>query len=351
MITHESSLKDFTSQIQYVLDHFSAHEIKIEDYNNILLGGLGGSGIAASIVKDYFADKCPVPIECVKDYYLPKYVNEKTLVILNSYSGNTEETLAMYAIAKERGAKVIVLSSGGELEKQATENGEKFYRIPTGFQPRMTIGFGLSYLLLILGELNGIDHRSDLEEVIKSFAENHEKQLNTATKISEFFLNTPGHKFVIVCDQQMYGPAVRFTQQLNENTKLEGFVNVLPESNHNVIEGYTDKMSTNFVLLYTTVNDRVGARFDFLLGHLEMDNNRVVPVVIPEYTIYSIFDVIYRLDWVSVMMANELDANLMEVPIITELKGYLSNIEFVEEEDADETDDPAAGLNNPHPGI
>lgn len=331
MITHESSLKDFTEQIEYVLEQYTNHGHSIDSFDNIVLCGLGGSGIASTIVQDFYFLSSPKSITVVKDYELPAFTSERSLVILNSYSGNTEETLACFEAAASIGSTMIVLSSGGTISEKAKQASLPLYTIPTGFQPRMTIGFGLSYLFMIFGELLGSDNRKNLEDVIQGFKDNHEKQINTASNISEHFLPTLKHKFVIVCDRAMYGPAVRFSQQLNENSKLEAFVNVLPEANHNVIESYTDKLPTNFILLHSTENDRVAARFDFLLGHLEMDNNRVVPIVLPEYTIYSIFDVIYRLDWVSVNLANELDAPLMEVPIISDLKEYLSNLEMVEE--------------------
>jgi glucose/mannose-6-phosphate isomerase len=338
MITHESSLKDFTDQIQFVLDNYQNHNLSVDSFDHIILCGLGGSGIASTIVHDYYYSKSPKPITCVKDYHLPAFASNKSLIILNSYSGNTEETLSLYEQANQLNCKLIVLSSGGQITDLASASSNILYTIPEGFQPRMTIGFGLSYLLLILGDLNGQSNRDELEEVISGFGENHEKQINTANNISGFFSGAQKYKFVIVCDQAMYGPAVRFSQQLNENAKLEAFVNVLPESNHNVIESYTDKLPTNFIFLHTQENDRVGARFDFLLGHLEMDNNRIVPVVIPEYTIYSIFDVIYRLDWVSVNIANELDAPLMDVPIISDLKSYLTSLEIIEVDESDEVD-------------
>jgi glucose/mannose-6-phosphate isomerase len=335
MITHESSLKDFTDQIQFVLDNYTNHDLNITDFDNVILGGLGGSGIASTIVHDFYFSKCPKPITCVKDYHLPAFANKKSLVVLTSYSGNTEETLSLYEEALQLGCGVIVLSSGGSISELALKAGQTLYNIPTGYQPRMTIGFGLSYLMMILGDLLGASNKENLQEVVSGFQENHEKQINTANNISGAFSNSLKHKFIIVCDQAMYGPAVRFTQQLNENSKLEAFVNVLPESNHNVIESYTDKLPTNFVFLHTSQNERVSARFDFLLGHLEMDNNRVIPIVIPEHTVYSLFDVIYRLDWVSVNFANQLDAPLMDVPIISELKSYLSNLEIIELPDSE----------------
>lgn len=335
MITHESSLHDYTSQLKYVLAQYTAHGKKADDYRNIVLGGLGGSGIAAAIAKSWFYDLFPLPIETVNDYNLPAYCGKNTLVILNSYSGNTEETLSMFEDAIQAGSDIIVLSSGGRLKELAIENALPLYPIETGFQPRMTIGYGLSYLFLILGELIGQDLRTELNDVIAELEEKRERHIRSANSIFDFFRSTLRKKFVIIADRFFEGVAIRFSQQLNENSKLEAFVHVLPETNHNVLESYTDRMDTNFVFLYCDKQPRVAARFDFLMGHLEIENNKVLPLLIPEYSIYTLYDVIYRLDWVSVLMANELDAPLMEVPMISELKDYLSNLEIVEE-DADE---------------
>ncbi|MEY2923910.1 MAG: hypothetical protein RLZZ337_450 [Bacteroidota bacterium] len=331
MITHESSLENFTEQFDWVLEHYTSHGLGIDDFDNIVMGGLGGSGIGAIIAKNWFYDKCSIPIEAVADYHLPKYINRKTLVILNSYSGNTEETLSMFEEAKAAGSHILIITSGGKLKELAEENNLHIYPLKGGFQPRMTIGFGLSYLLIIIGELLGQDIKSEIKEIRDGFEENQERQIESGRRIFEFFKNTLNHKFVIVADREFAPVAVRFTQQIQENAKLEGFVNVLPESNHNVIESYTDKLPTNFVMLYSEENPRVGARFDFLISHLELENNKVLPLQIPEYTLYSIFDVIYRLDWVSVLSAREVDGDLMNVPIITNLKEFLSNLEISEE--------------------
>ena len=196
----------------------------------------------------------------------------------------------------------------------------------------MTVGFGLSFILMILGELMGQDHAPIIKAVKDHFDSNLGRMKESGTRIFEFFKNTPRKKFVIVCDREFAPVATRFTQQLQENSKLEGFINILPESNHNVIESYTDRLDTNFIMLYSTQNPRVEARFDFLISHLELENNKVLPLQIPEYTVQSVFDLIYRLDWVSVLLANELGSDLMNVPIIMNLKGFLSDLEMVEEE-------------------
>jgi glucose/mannose-6-phosphate isomerase len=333
MITHETSLKEFDQQLAYTLDNYTNHGINWSDYNNVILGGLGGSGIGALIAKSWFFNSSNLPIETINDYHLPAYVNEKSVVILNSYSGNTEETISMYQDATSKGAKIVCLSSGGEITELAKNDGNTCYPILAGFQPRQTLGMGLTYLTLILGDLFGKDYTEEIREIQNKLVENQEKQITSAERIYDYFRQSLKNKFIILADRAMHPIAMRFAQQLNENAKLEAFVHPVPECNHNVLESYTDRLPTNFLLLYTEENVRVGSRFDFISGHLEMDNNKVLPLAIPNYDLYTIFDVNYRLDWFSVFAAQDLDADLMNVPILTSLKEFMSEVEEVYESD------------------
>ncbi len=336
MITHHSSLNDFTSQIKFVLNTYHNHSLKASNFSNIVIGGLGGSGIGAQITKAWFFDKMPIPVETISDYNLPGFADSKTLVILNSYSGNTEETLNLFSEAKEKGCNIVCIAAGGKLAELAKENNLTFYQLEGGFQPRMTIGYGLSFLFLILGELADVDTRPELEEVIEKFEEMHDYQIDSAQSIFRYFKSSFKNKFVVVADKHFAPVAVRFCQQLNENSKLEGFVNVLPEANHNVIESYYGKLNTNFVFLYTDLNPRVHARFDFITSHLELENNKVLNLLVPEFTIFSIFDMIYRLDWVTLFLADEHGYDPMKIENIIELKDYLTNLEIIDESDEDE---------------
>ncbi|MCB9251903.1 MAG: SIS domain-containing protein [Flavobacteriales bacterium] len=333
MITHQSSLNDFPSQIKYVLKEYKPHGYSSDMFSNIVMGGLGGSGIGSQIAKTWFFDKLNIPVETVSDYNLPHFANEKTLVILNSYSGNTEETLSLFEEAQKKACKIICLASGGKLAELAKEHTLPLYPIETGFQPRMTIGYGLSYLFMILGELAGEEVRAELEKTVEVFENNQEDQIKSAEDLFLYFKSSFKNKFVIVADKYFAPVAIRFCQQLNENSKLEGFVNVLPEANHNVIESYYGKLQTNFIFLYCDLNERVHARFDFLTSHLEMDNNKVLNMLIPEYSIPVIFDVIYRLDWLSIFLGAEHGYDPMQIKNIIELKDYLSNIEYIDESD------------------
>ncbi|MFY0644385.1 MAG: SIS domain-containing protein [Bacteroidia bacterium] len=333
MITHESSLESFSDQLDFVLTNYKDHGFRSESFDHVVLGGLGGSGIGALIAKSWFFDKADLPIEVVNNYDLPAYVNEKSLVVINSYSGNTEESLSLFEQAKATGASILCLTSGGQLQEKAGEENITCYSIPTGYQPRMAIGFGLSYQLLILGDFFDLDQSAALIDIRDDFPNQREKQIRSAEQIAKFFASSLKRKFVILADRDYAEVAVRFGQQINENAKLEAFVNIIPEANHNVLESYVERLETNFIMLYSDRNPRVAARFDFLISHLEMENNRVLPLEIPDYDVFSIFDVIYRLDWVSVMIANELGAPLMEVPIISNLKEFLNDLEIIEEEE------------------
>lgn len=327
MITHETSLDNFTEQFDFVIKNYKSHEMNVNQFDNIIMGGLGGSGIGAVLAKNWFFDKCPVPIETVADYHLPKFASSKTLVILNSYSGNTEETLQLFEEANQLECSIIVLTGGGKLKELAIQNNLKIYDLKSGYQPRMTVGQGLGFISMIFGELLGNNYKPLIQGIRDYFEENRDRQKQSGVQIFNFFKNTIRKKFVIVADREYAPVAVRFSQQLQENSKLEGFVNVLPEANHNAIESYTDRLDTNFIMLYSNQNPRVAARFDFLISHLELDNNIILPMQIPEYSLQAIFDIIYRLDWVSILLAKELGSDLMNVPIIMNLKGFLSDLE------------------------
>lgn len=324
-ITHEISLERFHEQIRYALDNYTSHGLNASQFQHVVIGGLGGSGIGGRIARLVFYTAFPIPIEVFSEYTLPAYANSNTLVILCSYSGNTEETLSMYTQAKSKGCKIVCLASGGKLQQQALADGHTFYSVPTGYQPRMALGFSLSTLLLLLGELASLDMKSRLisaEELLKA---------NTlikarAKEMFEFFKPTISQKFVVVCDMAFEAVAVRFCQQIQENAKGEGFISVLPEANHNMIESYYEKHDTNFIFLNSGLNARNDARFNFLKGVLEPLGNKIYSFPIAEFNLNAIFEVIHATDWLSIYASNEKGVNNMEVGIISKLKNYLDNV-------------------------
>ncbi|MBI3233020.1 MAG: SIS domain-containing protein [Bacteroidetes bacterium] len=221
------ALSKFGHQIRFVLDNYTPHNLKLSDYSNIVIAGLGGSGIGGRIIKSFLFDKLSLPLEVISDYKLPNYVSKNTLLILGSYSGNTEETLSVFNQGKEIGCQMVVLTSGGKLLALAQEANLKVYMIETGFQPRMALGYSLSYLTLIFGEFINEDYKADLLNISNNV--DHSDEYYQAA--NEIYVSTEKHlekKTVIVTDAVFEPVGIRFAQQIQENAKAEAFVNVLP---------------------------------------------------------------------------------------------------------------------------
>jgi len=321
-ITHEISLENFHHQINWAIKNYCPHGLSSSAFSNIVIGGLGGSGIGGRIARLALINEFPIPIEVFSAYSLPGYVNQKTLVILCSYSGNTEETLSMYAEAKQKGCSIICIASGGKIMQQAQDDNIPCYRIETGYQPRMALGYSLTTLLLMLSEIAGTDAKNELSKSADMLMQNDALK-QEARKISDFFSSTINDKFVVVCDPEFEAVAIRFCQQIQENAKGESFVTVLPEANHNVIESYHESHKTNFILLNSGDNGRTNLRFQFLKKVLEERNNRIYSFAESGAGIQRLFEVIHVLDWVSIYASNMRNANNMRVDIIMRLKGFL----------------------------
>lgn len=324
-ITHEQSLENFHQQIDYVLTNYKPHHLKVDDFSNIVIGGLGGSGIGGRLARLAFLPNMPVPVEVFNEYHLPGYADEETLVILCSYSGNTEETLSMYQEAMSRGCTLICVAAGGKLQELAHAEGLPFYSVQGGFQPRMTIGFGLSTLVMILGELIGQDKTAELTSIQQMFSQ-PSTIVSRAKDMHGYFQNTIANKFVVVCDLPFEAVGIRFCQQIQENAKGEGFVSVLPEANHNMIESYYEKHDTNFIFLNSASNPRVSARFEFLEGVLTDLGNKVYKYPVSDASLSSIFEAIHATDWLSIWASNDKGADNMQVGIITRLKAHLDQV-------------------------
>jgi glucose/mannose-6-phosphate isomerase len=324
MNAQHEALRKFNYQIQYSVDNYKPHGKSVSQFSNIVIGGLGGSGIGGRIVKSLYSGKLPVPVECIGDYTLPAYVNEKSLVILASYSGNTEETLAMYHEVKQRGATVFTLSTGGKLNEMAKADNLYFVQVEAGFQPRMALGFSLTMLVQIFAELVGEQIKPELDELAALFADSTPFE-KTATGIFESVKQKANAKFIILTDGPAEPIGIRFAQQIQENAKHECFQHVLPEMNHNIIESYYGTLNSVFFLINTHQNERVNFRFDFIGGLLAVENHKIIELPIEEFTLRSVYETIYILDWVSLYLADYRGVDSLNVPNISSLKEFLDH--------------------------
>ena len=124
------------------------HEPK-KTISNVIITGLGGSGIGGTILTEVLADSVKVPVLINKDYFLPAFVNENTLVIVSSYSGNTEETVQAMEQAMSKNAQLVCITSGGKILELAKQNLIEFIEIPGGQPPRSCIGLSLVQLIKV----------------------------------------------------------------------------------------------------------------------------------------------------------------------------------------------------------
>lgn len=319
-------LQKFPLQLAFALNNYSPHQLDIKQFNNIVFCGLGGSGIASHIVKAFFSSQCPVPMEVISDYGLPAFVNNKSLVILNSYSGNTEETLTNFHEAIARKATTLVLTTGGELLNLAKKNSVKYYIAETGFQPRMALGYSFTYLLLIIAELLKKEITTELKEIV-NLLNQHSFYSEKSLKLFEQIKNDTDRKFIIVCDQYSSAIGLRFAQQINENAKAEAFINVLPETNHNVIETFYNYNHINsvFVFMDSHQNPRVSLRFDFLYELLKEQSINILRYNFDDYSLKTIFNTIYIFDWLSLVVADARSVKSDEIPNINRLKSFLAD--------------------------
>jgi len=210
---------------------------------NVVIVGMGGSGIGGEILHDWLRDTLPIPIEVCKDYTLPAYVNKNTLIFANSYSGNTEETLTAFLTAIHRKCHVLAVTSGGQLEVFCKKLQVPHVIIPSGLQPRVAVPymfFPLSVLMEKLGVISNIDDELEeaiavLEKVSKANAPEVATENNRAKQLATELMGTIP---VIYGFRQYTSIANRLKAQFNENSKIPSKSDTFPELNHNEIVGY-----------------------------------------------------------------------------------------------------------------
>ena len=224
--------------------------------HNIVIVGMGGSAIGGSLLKEFLLDKLNIPIEIIRDYNLPKYVSENTLIIVVSYSGNTEETLNGFKEAVEKKAMIVAISSNGLLKKICEKNKIPIVLIPQNIQPRASLPYLFFPMFNILKKVNlPLDFYIEIEETISTLNKLGKEihvdvplEANLAKQIASKLHNKIG---LIHAPPRFGAAARRMKCQLNENSKNLAFWDEFSELNHNEIVGWERKLDVQkeFVLI------------------------------------------------------------------------------------------------------
>jgi glucose/mannose-6-phosphate isomerase len=146
------------------------------------------------------------------------------------------------------------------------------------------------------------------------------------TRAFELIKPKVAYKFVVVTDAFFESTGISFAQQIQENAKHEAFVSVLPEANHNMIESYYGDLPSLFIFINSNSNERVTARFEFLTNLLEVENHKVLNMSVSEFNLQSVYEMIHRLDWLSLYVADFRKVDSLNVPNIASLKEYLETV-------------------------
>ena len=295
---------------------------------NVLVCGLGGSGIGGSIVRELVNDEVKVPIDLSKGYFIPAYVNQNTLVIISSYSGNTEETLNCMEQAMKKNAKIVCITSGGKVLEIAKANKYDHIVVPGGMPPRACLGYSLTQLFFILahGGIISKNFLPQLEASIKLIDTEEKNIIAEADKIATKLLN----KFPVIYTTTNYeSMAIRFRQQLNENAKILCWHHVIPEMNHNELVGWTKTNNDIAVLFFRDKQEykRNDTRIEICKTVISKLTSETTEIWSKgnsaiEKEIYFI----HLGDWISVLLAEKRGVDSMEVNVINHLKSELGKL-------------------------
>lgn len=302
---------------------------KPENVTSILICGLGGSGIGGSLISKWVEKESAVPVNVSKEYTIPAYVNESTLVICSSYSGNTEETLESVDAALKAGAKVVGITSGGKLMDICIENDLDHVVVPGGNPPRSTLAFSLIQLANILVQYNFIDEKilKQIEKARMLLMQEEKSIKKKAMEIAEFFALD---KVPVLYSTSDFEPVlVRARQQINENGKRLCWHHVIPEMNHNELVGWGQGDNRYAVLFLDSlwINGRNKKRLELTREIVSKKTNNVKTVSgIGNSLIEQSLYFVNMLDWASYYMAELGKVDAVEVDVIDYLKGELAKI-------------------------
>ena len=323
-------IEDFTKHIQHAINHVNENKLtpNSKKIDNVLICGLGGSGIGATIIAQIVAPTCSYPILVNKDYKIPAFVNENTLVVVCSYSGNTEESIEMLVLAEQQKAIIACITSGGKLAEIAQEKKYNHIMIPGGHPPRAAFGLAFPPLFQLLAHYNIIEknYRDEFESAIKLIDSEEAKISIEANNVAKKIINkTP----IIYAEANYEGVAIRFRQQINENSKMLCWHHVIPEMNHNELVGWTTKNEDLAVVIFRNEDDyfRNQKRIEVNKTVFEKYTSTIIEIHSKGNTrLERALYLIHLGDWVSYLIAEQKGIDVTEVNVITNLKNALAKI-------------------------
>ena len=212
---------------------------KFDELNEIIVIGMGGSAIGGDLLRCYLKDLCGIPVLVTRSYTLPKFVDHKTLVFACSFSGQTEETLNAVRALEDTGARVVCITSGGELASIACERDYSLVIVPNSRQPRTALCYLFLPMIVALDRLGLIPNQAsafdETEQVVAGLVRRCVTDDNLSKQLAhKLYQRMP----LIYTSDTIEAVATRWKCQFSENSQILAYSNVLPEMNHNEIVGW-----------------------------------------------------------------------------------------------------------------
>ncbi|MBI4535420.1 MAG: bifunctional phosphoglucose/phosphomannose isomerase [Ignavibacteriae bacterium] len=330
------AIKGFPSQVSDAIRIGTTARVRISvrRLQNIVLTGLGGSAIGGDLLRSYLADELDLPFIVNRNYTLPQFVGPKTLVIVSSYSGNTEETIAAYKEALQRNSPTLCITSNGVIEGLARRKKSPLISIPGGFQPRAALGYSFFPLLITMARLGLVRNKDrEIKETLallqsksKKYAD-CESAENHALRLAQQLFGRLG--VVYSSTERFDAVGTRWRGQTAENGKSLMFGNVFPEMNHNELVGWKtlkEQMLEMQVFFLRDKDDhhRVQARMNLTKQIISEHTSHITEVWSEGRTLLArMFSLIYLGDWTSYYLAILNRVDPMPVYIIDYLKEEL----------------------------
>lgn len=334
------SIEQLDNQCEQVFEEIAKLQINPDfaKVEKIVVCGMGGSALGADVIKSLYFSELKVPLEIINDYSLSGHINEKTLVILSSYSGTTEEVLAAYKEARIRGARIVVITSGGDLG-ELVKSGEVAGYIfepkfnPSG-QPRMGLGYSILSQVLILAKLGFLKfEQNDLNKILVAIRKiNSLSNIDVATEnnLAKQTAQKLANKIpFLFASEHLVGNIHVFANQINENAKVLSCYFTLPEANHHLIEGLpsTDEIQKNvgfFFLRSDLYSPRVLKRYE--ITKVLAEKNGIETVVFEPQSqskLEQVFEFLTFGSWISFYLAMLYDRDPSPIPNVDFLKAEM----------------------------
>jgi glucose/mannose-6-phosphate isomerase len=302
--------------------------------NKVVILGMGGSAIGGDFLRSLLSSNSQPIVFVARDYDLPAFVDDKTLVIASSYSGNTEETLSAFGQALKTKCKKLAMTTGGKLKALAEEAKVPVFVIDYVSPPRAALGYGLMPLIAFLQQLGFMKKAGEVEEMLgileKLLDELKETVPAGSNQAKQLAQKLHGKIAVIYGAGILSDVARRWKTQINENSKAWAFYEVLPELNHNAVVGYQlpqELASKMFVVMLCcpSLHPRMLLRYQ-VTGELLAQSDIAYQIIDASGrdALSQMMSLVFFGDWVSYYLATLYGTDPTPVKSIDYLKKRLS---------------------------